>query len=117
MSESIIKESTLVFSLSANPELAKSVAKLLGIEVSQDEINHCAETRLCQPCIRVFDSPLLQIFSHALRHGLPLINRSDNPTFGNLEVQALTTAIVVAFADGVLPSSLRPITLVLIALP
>ena len=84
---------------------------------TQDEINHCAETRLCQPCIRVFDSPLLQIFSHALRHGLPLINRSDNPTFGNLEVQALTTAIVVAFADGVLPSSLRPITLVLIALP
>ena len=64
MSESIIKESTLVFSLSANPELAKSVAKLLGIEVSQDEINHFPSKEvLCKPSCSVRDKDVYVIQS------------------------------------------------------
>lgn len=95
MSESIIKESTLVFSLSANPELAKSVAKLLGIEVSQDEINHFPSKEvLCKPSCSVRDKDV-----YVIQSTCPPVNEN--------------LMELLIFADAVKRSSCRSLTCII----
>lgn len=64
MSDPIVVKSTLVFSLSANPELTKSVCKILGIDVSPEEINHFPSKEvLCRPSCSVRDKDVYVIQS------------------------------------------------------
>lgn len=90
-----VSDSTLVFSLSANPDLARSVCDKLGIELSEDEIKHFPSKEvLCKPSISVRDKDVY------------VIQSTCPPVDENLME-------LLIFADAVKRSSCRSLTCVI----
>ena len=56
--------------------------------------------------IRILDATSRQRHSHNLRNGLWLIDRLDFPTFRYLEVQTLTTTVIVSVSQSARPTFL-----------
>lgn len=95
MSETILKKSTLIFSLSANPKLAKSVAEILGLQVSKDEINHFPSKEvLCRPDCSVRDKDV-----YVIQSTCPPVNEN--------------LMELLIFADAVRRSSCRSLTCII----
>lgn len=95
MTQSIVKDTTLIFSLSANPDLTKAVCKLLSVQQAQDEVKHFPSKEvLCLPSCSVRDKDV-----YVIQSTCPPVNEN--------------LMELLVFADAVKRSSCRSLTVVI----